>query len=60
VVEKRAKEPKKICNIRSHGGDLNVYNWRIEPILAYISDDECQFSFMIVRNFLDPNNIEQG
>ena len=46
---KIAKEPKIICNIRSHGGDLNVCNWRIGPILAYISDDECQFPYMIVR-----------
>ena len=46
---KIAKEPKIICNIRSHGGNLNVCNWRIEPILAYISDDKCQFPYMIVR-----------
>ena len=46
---KIAKEPKIICNIRNHGGDLNVCNWRIEPILGYISDDKCQFPYMIIR-----------
>jgi hypothetical protein len=42
---KIAREPKIICNIRSHGGDLNVCNWRIEPTLAYISDDLYRFLY---------------
>jgi hypothetical protein len=49
---KIAREPKIICNIRSHGGELSVCNWGIEPILAYISDDECQFPYIILENFL--------
>jgi hypothetical protein len=45
IESKIVKEPKIICSIRSHGGDLIVCNWRIEPTLAYISDDLYRFLY---------------
>ena len=38
---------------------LSVCNWRIEPILAYISDDKYRFYYIMLENFLAPKkNIE--
>jgi hypothetical protein len=54
-----AREPKIICNIRSHGGDLNVCNWRIEPTVAYISDDEHRFYYIMLEIFLSPNIFDK-
>lgn len=56
---KIAREPVRICNIRSHDGDLNVCNWRIEPTVAYISDNKYPFPYVIVRELFPPKkNIE--
>lgn len=38
------KAPMTICNIRSHGGDLTVCTWKIQPTVTYIDDDN-PFSF---------------
>jgi hypothetical protein len=54
IESKIAMEPMIICNIRSHGGELSVCNWGIEPILAYISDDNSGM-FSKVRELYNPN-----